>query len=103
MRKAIILFFAAVSLVVAEPMRTLDLQGAPNFRDIGRYATTDRRHVKWHQVYRSSDLARLTAADAEVFEDLHLRSVVDLRTQDERRRAPDVRLHQFFFPDAGSI
>ena len=43
--------------------RHLALEGAPNFRDLGGYATSDGQHLKWGQLYRSDNLAHLTDAD----------------------------------------
>jgi protein-tyrosine phosphatase len=68
------------------------LEGAPNFRDIGGYVTVNGKHVRWGEVYRSNELSKLTGADAHRIATLHLMSVVDLRTEDERRSAPSVWL-----------
>jgi protein-tyrosine phosphatase len=73
--------------------RTLGLEGAPNFRDIGGYATTNGRHVRWGTLYRSNQLSKLTEADADKVAALDLVSVVDLRTEEERQHAPSVWLH----------
>ena len=70
----------------------LGLEGAPNFRDIGGYSTGDGRHVRWNRVYRSSELSKLTPADAEKVKFLNIVSVVDLRTNEERARARTVWL-----------
>jgi protein-tyrosine phosphatase len=69
------------------------LAGAPNFRDIGGYATVDGHHVRWHRVYRSSELSHLTADDAQKVDSLDLASVVDLRTANERDASPSAWLH----------
>ncbi len=74
----------------AEHARALGLEGAPNFRDIGGYATTNGHHVRWGEVYRSNELSKLTPGDAEKVAALDLKSVIDLRTLDEREHAPSV-------------
>jgi protein-tyrosine phosphatase len=74
-------------------VRALGLEGAPNFRDIGGYATANGSHVRWGEVYRSNDLSKLTTADADRVAALDLASVIDLRTEDERRHAPSIWLH----------
>ena len=74
--------------------RALCLEGAPNFRDIGGYTTADGRHVRWGEVYRSSELSKLTPADAARIESLHVATVVDLRTDEERARAASVWTHE---------
>jgi protein-tyrosine phosphatase len=73
--------------------RAFDLEGAPNFRDIGGYATAGGQHVRWGEVYRSNDLSKLTTADAHRVAALNLMSVIDLRTEDERQRGPSIWLH----------
>ena len=85
----------AATLAAAQPagnLRRLPLEGAPNFRDLGGYATTDGRHVRWGQVYRSSDLAKLTTRDFEYLARLGISVVCDFRRQDERRSAPTLWL-----------
>jgi protein-tyrosine phosphatase len=74
-------------------IRALGLEGAPNFRDIGGYATAKGQHVGWGVVYRSNDLSKLTSADADKVASLDLVSVIDLRTEDERQQAPSIWLH----------
>ncbi len=73
--------------------RVLGLEGAPNFRDIGGYATTNGHHVRWGEVFRSNELSTLTPADEDKVAALDLAAVIDLRTVDERRRAPSRWLH----------
>ena len=69
--------------------RHLHLEGAPNFRDLGGYATDDGHHVRWGLFFRSDDLAHLTDADLERMHELGLRLVCDFRGADERAEAPD--------------
>jgi protein-tyrosine phosphatase len=54
-----------------------------NFRDLGGYETTDGRRVRWNTLYRSDTLHRLTPTDAEIFADLGLHTVIDLRSSRE--------------------
>lgn len=74
------------------PIRALHFEGAPNFRDIGGYATADGQHVRWGEVYRSNDLSKLAAPDAKRVAALDLASVIDLRTGEERQQAPSIWL-----------
>lgn len=69
--------------------RHLALEGAPNFRDLGGYATSDGRHVRWGQFYRSDDLSALTDADLEKVSALGLRLVCDFRSEAEKQAEPD--------------
>ena len=65
------------------------LEGAPNFRDLGGYATRDGRHVVAGLVFRSEKLSELTPGDVARIKGLGIRNVIDLRTAEERRREPD--------------
>jgi protein-tyrosine phosphatase len=65
--------------------RILPLEGASNFRDVGGVMTADGRGVKTGLLFRSDELSRLTPADREKLQALKLKSVIDLRTPDERR------------------
>lgn len=78
----------------AAPQRSLELRGAPNFRDIGGYATGDGRHLRWGRVFRSSELSKLTPADAERVDKLDIMAVIDLRTEGERRQSPSIWLRR---------
>jgi protein-tyrosine phosphatase len=68
--------------------RHVPLEGAVNFRDLGGYRTTDGHHVKWGVIYRSNNLAQLTAKDYEVLGHLGIRLVCDFRIDAERQRSP---------------
>lgn len=72
----------------AENIRRLPLDGAPNFRDLGGYATAAGRHVRWGQVYRSGQLAQLTDKDYAYLARLGISAVCDFRRDDERQAAP---------------
>jgi len=69
--------------------RHLALEGAPNFRDLGGYATEDGHGVRWGILYRSDNLAHLTDADLEKVETLGIRLVCDFRGPDEKAEEPD--------------
>ncbi|ANZ24531.1 tyrosine-protein phosphatase [Rhodococcus aetherivorans] len=75
----------------SSPARTpgLESKSIPNLRDIGGWATRDGASVRRGVVYRSTDLSRVTEADARLLEGLGLTAVVDLRTAAEREAAPD--------------
>lgn len=63
--------------------RVLDLQGGINFRELGGYETVDGRHVKWHKLLRSGNMANLTDRDLRFLTDYGLRIDVDLRSPSE--------------------
>lgn len=62
--------------------RVIDLEGASNFRDLGGYAASGGV-VKMGEVYRSGRLAGLSNGDVAVLEDLGIRTVVTLLTEDD--------------------
>lgn len=69
--------------------RHVPLQGALNFRDVGGLATADGRRVRRRVLFRSDALSRLTDADLRVVSRLGLRTIVDLRSAQERASEPD--------------
>jgi hydroxymethylglutaryl-CoA lyase len=83
------------AVIVGE--RRPPVEGAPNFRDLGGYETGDGRRVKWGQVFRSSNLGRLTDKGLAFIGRLGIRLVCDLRTEAESVKLPNR------FPDTGDV
>lgn len=79
----------ALSQVADSAVRKVNVRGAINFRDLGGYTTTDGHHVKWHVLYRSADISRLTPADLDTLRARHIFYDVDLRGTMESAKAPD--------------
>lgn len=77
----------AKAIRVAE--RALPLQQASNFRDVGGYTGAGGRRVKWGHIFRSGAMPMLSEQDAELIEKLGIKTIVDLRSLDERAIAPD--------------
>lgn len=71
---------------VAERVLTLD-QGS-NFRDIGGYATSTGRRIKWGKIYRSGATPLLTDRDVDQIKSLGIVDMIDLRSSEERVLAP---------------
>jgi len=69
--------------------RRLPLQGAVNFRDLGGYAASSGKRVKWGRVFRSDHLSGLTDRDLGFLKHMRIHSVCDFRTAAEARRRPD--------------
>jgi protein-tyrosine phosphatase len=69
--------------------RVPPLQGGLNFRDIGGYRAQDGRAVRWGKLYRSGSMGRLTQTDYDTLAGLGIKSVCDLRTQEERAAEPN--------------
>jgi protein-tyrosine phosphatase len=55
-----------------------------NVRDLGGYEAADGRHTRWRMLYRADGLNRADGDDLERLAALGLRTVVDLRTPNER-------------------
>jgi protein-tyrosine phosphatase len=64
------------------------LRGTFNLRDVGGYPALEGRRVKWHTLFRSDALHALDEEGPQRLACLGLRSVVDLREDDECRVAP---------------
>ena len=67
--------------------RHVDLEGEPNFRDLGGYETEDGKTVKWGLVYRSGKLSKLTDEDVATLDDLEISKVVNFLTTTEIEHA----------------
>lgn len=74
--------------VVETAERVLPLQQGSNFRDIGGYPAADGKHVRWGMIFRSGATPLLTTDDLGVVRALDLRTMVDLRSSEERVLAP---------------
>lgn len=68
--------------------RVLPLEGGRNFRDLGGYATTDGRVVRWGMLYRSGVMSDLTDADYRYLDGLGIKTVCDFRSTVERADEP---------------
>jgi protein tyrosine/serine phosphatase len=59
--------------------RSLTFSTSYNFHDVGGYAGLDGRTVSWRRLFRADSLHRLKGADLTAFQELGVRTVVDLR------------------------
>ncbi len=64
------------------------MQHAQNFRAIPPVAGRDGRMLRAGVLYRSGDLSELTPRCVEQLQSLGIRSIVDLRSESERRQSP---------------
>lgn len=81
------------------PQRHVALDGIQNLRDLGGYQTEDGRKVRWHVLYRSSDLTDMSVADRDKLDGLGLATICDLRSERERETRPDPQLSHGQFDD----
>jgi len=70
---------AAAAVSSPAPSRSIRLDGASNFRDLGGYAGLDGRRVRWRTLFRADHLAGLSAADLDVLQGLKLARSADFR------------------------
>lgn len=70
-------------------IRHLELEGTPNFRDLGGYETKDGRYTRWGLIYRSGVLTDLTPTDYNYLVHLGIRVVCDFRTHQENQAAAE--------------
>ncbi len=64
----------------------MPLHGPLNFRDLGGYQTSTGRRLRSQLVYRSDDLAQLVSQDISRLAPPRLRTVIDLRSNEEVQR-----------------
>jgi protein-tyrosine phosphatase len=75
------------------PARFLHLPSGHNFRDVGGYATSEGRRVKWRQVFRSGYMSKIAGDDIARLHELGIDTILDLRANDERAERPTVWHH----------
>jgi protein-tyrosine phosphatase len=68
--------------------RGIAFEGTRNFRDLGGIATASGI-TRFGIVYRSERLSNLTTADGAAFRALGIATIIDMRSNDERERAPN--------------
>jgi protein-tyrosine phosphatase len=66
----------------------IQLEGGCNFRRIGSYRAHNGRRIRSGALFRSGVLAYFSCADQQQLSALRIRTIVDLRSADERRREP---------------
>lgn len=97
----------APNSVASAPSRHLELEGGCNFRDIGGYAVAGGHTVRWGQVYRTGVLSYFTGNDHSSLLKLGVRTICDLRRDEEREREPtrwpDASVHALAWKDDGSM
>jgi protein-tyrosine phosphatase len=73
--------------IIAKP---LPLNGAKNIRDLGGYTTETGAVTKHHAFLRGDALHKLTKEDSKQLYDHGVRCIVDLRSEVESKREPDM-------------
>lgn len=71
----------------------ISLEGSHNTRDLGGYVGLGGRKVRRSLLFRSDSLSQITPNDCRILsEDLHLGYCVDLRSDSESSKSPDVQI-----------
>lgn len=63
--------------------RHIELEGQPNFRDLGNYTTRAGDTLKTGVLYRSGTLSKATENDVSILKDLGIKTVVNFLTDEE--------------------
>ncbi|MDR1672742.1 MAG: tyrosine-protein phosphatase [Bacteroidales bacterium] len=71
-----------------EQQRAGILEEAPNFRDLGGYASGNGKQTVWKKIFRSQSLAFLNDHDVEKIKELGIKTIIDFRDDDEVQKAP---------------
>jgi protein-tyrosine phosphatase len=69
--------------------RSMNLKNAPNARDTGGYVTRDGRIMGRKLFYRSGKLSKITQTECDVIRAAGIKTIIDLRRDEERQSAPD--------------
>jgi len=76
-------------MTIQHQQRILRFDGARNVRDLGGLPTRHGGTTRYGVLFRADGLSRLSDADLGRLDELRLRTVIDLRHDEERERAPD--------------
>ena len=71
------------------PGRAIPIASVANLRDLGGWRTGDGATVRHGLLFRSAELDKLADDDLGAFERLGIRTIYDLRSEDERATEPD--------------
>ncbi|MCB1748444.1 MAG: tyrosine-protein phosphatase [Gammaproteobacteria bacterium] len=74
---------------IAPASRAILFEGARNVRDLGGLPAAGDRTTRRGVIIRADGLSRLSAPDLERLDALDVRTIIDLRYDEERQRAPD--------------
>ena len=69
-------------------LKRIALEGAHNFRDLGGIPAGPSKSTRWGCLYRSDSLAGLSVSDWEELKKRNIRTVIDLRSENETKSSP---------------
>jgi len=82
---------SAFQVALNQRQQVLPIDGVINFRDLGGYQGHNGKRVRYERVYRSAQLSQITDLGAQQAASLGIKSIMDLRFEDEIARFPTVR------------
>lgn len=68
--------------------RSVGMDSIQNVREIGGYGTHNHKTTRWGQVFRSGQLSSLSEWDSIRLDNLHIKTIIDLRGNDEVAASP---------------
>lgn len=68
--------------------RSVSMDSIQNLRDIGGYFTNDKKMTRWGKVYRSGKLNPICEWDSIRLDNLHIKTIIDLRDSNEVATEP---------------
>ena len=70
--------------------RSVQMDNIQNLRDIGGYFSEHRKHMtQWGKVFRSSELGTLSPKDTVRINNLKIKTIIDLRNEEEINNTPE--------------
>ena len=84
---ALLILLGCAAAPPQHPSR-IEVTGSRNLRDVGGYRTMDGRELMKGLLYRSDHLSKVTKRDIEKVAALGVKTVYDLRSEEERKRDP---------------
>ncbi len=77
--------------------RSIETENIIGLRDIGGYQAQNGKQLKWGMIYRSGNLSKIKKEDIQVLNELGIKTIVDLRTNEEALDSPPVfNAEQYF-------
>lgn len=74
----------------------LPLESVENCRELGGYNTQYGQQTKWHELLRSNDMSKLTQIDIDFLREYGVKTVIDLRGEDEIQENPNALVNEGF-------
>lgn len=73
----------------------IKLSSVGNIRDLGGYVTRTGRTLRKHKIIRSASLSNLSKQDSQFLKNYGITTIIDLRSLDEIKQAPDINIEGF--------